>query len=124
VPNPGSLLRPGQFVRAQIITDERDRGITVPPNALITFAGLEKVVVVQDGKVLEKTVATGRRVGTWIEIVVGLKAGEEVVLEPGSLRTGEPVVVTRSESSSTSTPADAFSGSWSAPSGKADGLNK
>ena len=124
VPNPGSLLRPGQFVRAQIITDERDRGFTVPPEALITFAGLEKVVVVQDGKALEKTIATGRRFGNWIEIVVGLKAGEEVVLEPGSLRTGESVTVARPDSSSTSRPADALSGSWSAPSGKADGLNK
>jgi RND family efflux transporter MFP subunit len=90
VPNYGSL-RPGLFVRAQIITDERDEGLTIPLNALVTFAGLEKVVVVQDGKALEKTVATGRRGADWVEIVSGLKAGEVVIIEPGNLRTGESV---------------------------------
>ena len=90
VPNPGAL-RPGLFVHCQIITSDRDRGLTVPPNALITFAGLEKVIVVQDGKALEKIVATGRHGPDWVELVLGVKAGEEVVLDPGSLRTGEAV---------------------------------
>jgi RND family efflux transporter MFP subunit len=90
VPNYGSL-RPGLFVRAQIITSERDEGLTIPINALITFAGLEKVLVVKNDKALEKTVTTGRRAADWVEIVSGLKAGELVVIDPGNLRTGEPV---------------------------------
>jgi RND family efflux transporter MFP subunit len=96
VPNYG-LLRPGLFARAQIITNERDEGLTVPLRTLVTFAGLEKVVVVQDGKALEKTVTTGRRAADWVEIVSGLKAGEVVVLDPGNLRTGEPVTAVSAE---------------------------
>jgi len=95
VRNDGSL-RPGLFARAQIITRENDEGLAVPATALITFAGLEKVVTVQDGKALEKIVTTGRRGTGWIEIVTGLKAGESVVVDPGNLRTGEAVNVIES----------------------------
>jgi RND family efflux transporter MFP subunit len=92
IPNDGSL-RPGLFVRGEIVTNERDAGLAVPTNALITFAGLEKVVAVQDGKALEKIVSTGRRGADWVELVSGMKAGERVVLDPGNLRTGQPVAI-------------------------------
>ena len=92
IPNDGSL-RPGVFVRGDIITKERDDGLVVPSSAIITFAGLDKVVVVHEGKALEKTVTTGKRGADWVEIVAGLNAGERVVLNPGNLRTGQPVTV-------------------------------
>ena len=96
VPNYGSL-RPGLFVRAQIVINERDEGLTIPINALITFAGLEKVLVVRDDKAVEKTVTTGRRAADWVEIVSGLKMGELVVVDPGNLRTGEAVTTVPAE---------------------------
>jgi RND family efflux transporter MFP subunit len=92
VPNPGGL-RAGLFARAQIVVNERDAAVSVPPIALITFAGVEKVVVAKDGKAVEKTVATGRRGPDWIEIVSGLTAGEQVVLNPAGLRTGQPLII-------------------------------
>lgn len=88
------LLRPGLFARAQIVTRENDGGLAVPANALVAFAGLEKVVAVFDGKALEKVVTTGRRSDSWVEIVGGLKLGEKVVMEPGNLRTGDALLVT------------------------------
>ncbi len=91
VPNRGGL-RAGLFVRARIVVNEHEAGLSVPANALVTFAGIEKVIVVQEGKALEKTVATGRRGEDWVEILSGLTAGETVVLEPGGLRTGQAVV--------------------------------
>jgi len=90
VRNDGSL-RPGLFSRAKIVTRDNEEGIAVSEQALIVFAGIEKVVAVQDGKAMEKIVSSGRRGPGWIEIVSGLKAGERVVLTPGNLRTGEPV---------------------------------
>ena len=92
IPNDGKL-RAGQFVRAEIVTQDRDMGLAVPAEAINTFAGLEKVVTVSDGKAIEKTVTTGRRGLEWVEIVEGLKPGELVVLNPGNLRTGQPVTV-------------------------------
>ncbi len=91
VPRQGSL-RPGLFARARIIVTEQEQAVTVPADAIITFAGLEKVVVVQDGKAVEKVIATGRRGPDWVEVVSGLEAGETVVLSPGSLRTGQRVM--------------------------------
>ena len=99
VPACGSL-RPGLFTRATILVDESQPGLSVPSEALITFAGIEKVVVVKDGKALEKVVATGRRGSDWAEIVSGLGAGEEIILNPGGLRTGQPVRIAGDEAPS------------------------
>lgn len=95
VPNPGGL-RAGFFARAEVVVNEREEVASVPAKALITFAGLEKVVVVKDGKAAEKTVTTGRRENSWVEIVSGLGAGETVVLDPAGIRTGQPLVVSNS----------------------------
>ena len=84
-------LRPGLFVRAQVVVKENETALCVPTNALIVFAGIEKVIAVEDGKARERTVNTGRRAAGWVEITSGLKAQEVVVLEPGNLRTGQAV---------------------------------
>ena len=91
VPNQGAL-RAGLFVRATIVIHE-EPAVTVPAEALITFAGIEKVIAVEGEKVRERTVTTGRRVNGWIEITRGLKTGESVVLAPGNLRTGQTVKI-------------------------------
>jgi RND family efflux transporter MFP subunit len=90
IPNDGGL-RPGTFVRAQIVTNATTRGITIPNRALVTFAGIQKVFLVKDGKALEKAVTAGRRTDEWTEIASGLTAGDEVVIDPGNLRSGEAV---------------------------------
>jgi RND family efflux transporter MFP subunit len=90
VPNRGSL-RPGLFVRAHIVTTAQDPGLTVPAAALVTFAGIEKVFVIVDGKAAERNVTSGRTGPDWIEIRNGIKAGDLVVLEPGNLRAGQSV---------------------------------
>lgn len=90
IPNDGGL-RAGSFVRAQIVTDATTRGITVPSGALVTFAGLQKVFLVKQGKAVEKAVTAGRRSDQWTEIASGVAAGDEVVVDPGNLRTGEAV---------------------------------
>ena len=92
VANNGTL-RPGSFARADIITSDTSRAVTVPTNAIVTFAGIEKVIVVQNGKALEKPVTTGRRAGDWTEIVSGVNVGDAVVIAPGNLQSGQPVNV-------------------------------
>ena len=92
VPRQGSL-RAGMFARAQIIVNEREDGVSVPGTSIMTFAGLEKVIVIQDGKALEKVISTGRHGSNWIEVVSGIRAGEIIVLNPVGLRTGQPLTV-------------------------------
>jgi RND family efflux transporter MFP subunit len=92
VRNNGSL-RPGSFAHAEIVTNDAKMAITVPSNAIVTFAGIEKVIVVQNGKALEKPITTGRRSGEWTEIVSGVNLGEKVVVDPGNLQSGQAVAI-------------------------------
>jgi RND family efflux transporter MFP subunit len=92
VRNDGKL-RPGSFARAEIVTNEAKMAATLPTNAIVTFAGIDKVIVVQNGKALEKPVTTGRRTGDWTEIVAGLNIGDQVVVDPGNLQSGQAVEV-------------------------------
>jgi RND family efflux transporter MFP subunit len=84
-------LRPGAFVKAEIVTNQTNTAITVPLSALVTFAGIDKVIIVENGKAMEKTVAVGRRGPDWLEIKAGLNVGQSVVIEPGNLQSGQAV---------------------------------
>jgi membrane fusion protein (multidrug efflux system) len=100
VPNPGGDLRPGSFANAEIVTSSQDTAILVPSSSIVTFAGVDKVLVVKDGRAAEKRVTIGRRAGSSVEIVAGLSAGEQVIIEPGNLVEGQPVSVARRGASS------------------------
>lgn len=90
VANNGKL-KPGAFVRAEIVTDQTSMAATVPANAIVTFAGIEKVIIVEGGKAIEKPVMTGRRGPDWVEIKSGVNVGQSVVVNPGNLQSGQAV---------------------------------
>ena len=92
VQNDGRL-RPGSFAKAEIVTNDAKMALTVPNNSIVTFAGIEKVIVVQNGKALEKPVTTGKRNGDWTEIVAGVNVGDQVIVDPGNLQSGMAVEV-------------------------------
>ena len=75
VPNPDGVLRPGSFANAAIVSTDSDRAVIVPTSALVTFAGVEKVLSVKDGKVVEKRVTVGRRTAERLEILSGAGGG-------------------------------------------------
>ena len=84
-------LRPGAFVKAEIVTNQTASAVTVPPNAIVTFAGIDKVILVENGKALEKAVTVGRRGSDWIEIKAGVNVGQSVIVDPGNLQSGQSV---------------------------------
>ena len=90
VRNSGQL-RPGAFVKAEIVTNQTSTAVTVPSNALVTFAGIDKVIIVENGKAVEKAVTVGRRGDNWIEIKAGINLGQTVVIDPGNLQSGQLV---------------------------------
>jgi multidrug efflux pump subunit AcrA (membrane-fusion protein) len=92
VQNDGNL-RPGSFAKAEIVTNDAKMAVTVPNNAIVTFAGIEKVIVVQNGKALEKPITTGRKSGEWTEILAGVNVGDQVIVDPGNLQSGMAVEV-------------------------------
>jgi RND family efflux transporter MFP subunit len=92
IKNPG-LLRPGSFVRAEIVHDGSRLALGVPPDAIVVFAGVEMVFVVEEGRAVERRVVTGQRSADFVEVLSGLSASDHVVAEPGNLQQGEAVSV-------------------------------
>lgn len=93
VPNQDGRLRPGAFARARIETVSAEPTVLVPFSAVVSFAGIDKVMGVEGGKAVEKRVRTGRRAGDQVEILEGVVAGDPVVVAPGNLVGGQPVMV-------------------------------
>lgn len=87
VPNDGHRLKPGAFAKASILIGRRDDAVTVPEEALVRFAGVTRLFVVEGDAVRAVTVTPGDRIdvsaarGTrrWVEIPAGLPAGATVV---------------------------------------------
>jgi RND family efflux transporter MFP subunit len=92
-PNPGNLLRPGQFGRVRAQIGVEDRALLVPQRAVTELQNGHQVRVAKaDGTVDVRAVKMGRRVGTrWI-VTSGLQAGDQVILDGPSLRSGTKVL--------------------------------
>ena len=94
-PNERGLLRPGAFAEGRIIVDPDARGLAVPRDSVLSFAGVERVFVVEDGKLADRLVRTGRLLDDdLVEIVAGLEPGADVVLKVNDrLIPGQPARV-------------------------------
>jgi membrane fusion protein, multidrug efflux system len=81
-PNPGNILRPGQFARVRLKVEERTGALAVAQRAVVEMQGKNFIWVVDDAnKASMRGVTVGPRIGSdWI-IDNGLKAGERVVVE-------------------------------------------
>ena len=91
--NPDGALRPGSFARAEIVLDPEARALVVPPEALVRFAGIDKLLEVAEGRIVERRVRVGRSEAARVEILEGMRAGAELVLAPGNLQGGAAVRV-------------------------------
>jgi membrane fusion protein (multidrug efflux system) len=92
-PNPGNVLRPGQFGRVRALTGVRQGAVLVPQRCVTELQGTYQVAVVgKDNRVSVRTVKVGDRVGALWVINDGVKPGEQVVSEGTSkVRDGAPV---------------------------------
>jgi membrane fusion protein (multidrug efflux system) len=81
-PNPGNILRPGQYGRVRVETNVKDGALLVPQSAIAQLQGSYQIAVVGgDHRVSMRTVKPGETVGTMWVIDEGLKPGEQVVVE-------------------------------------------
>ena len=75
-PNPGNMLRPGQYGRVRIETSMKKGALLVPQSAVKESQGSHQVAVVgSDNKVSMRAVKPGETVGTMWVIDEGLQAG-------------------------------------------------
>lgn len=93
-PNPGNVLRPGQYARIRIPIEDSGKGVLViPQRAVVELQGKNFVWVVDEAnKTSQRAVTVGDRVGSdWI-IQEGLKPGERIVVDGvQKVREGAPV---------------------------------
>jgi RND family efflux transporter MFP subunit len=96
VPNADTVLKPGTFARVHIESGQIDKILTLPYGALQYRYGVNRVFVVNAGKLALRELSVGQRLGDRIEIVSGVKPGENVaVTDVDTLADGTPVTVTR-----------------------------
>jgi len=93
VENRQGRLRAGSFATAEILIDAQQSVLFAPASAVITFAGIEKVLGEKQGRVIERRIRIGRREGDRVEVLEGVAPGDLIVAEPGNLSSGEPVIV-------------------------------
>ena len=80
-PNPGNVLRPGQFARVRAV-EQRKGALLVPQRALRELQGLRQAAVVLADDTIEiRPVRTSVQTGTYWVVEEGLAAGERVVSE-------------------------------------------
>ncbi len=81
-PNPGNVLRPGQYARIRVVTELRKGALLIPQQAVSELQGIYQVGVVgPDNKVAVKTVRLGPVYGDMWVVDSGLQPGESVIVD-------------------------------------------
>ena len=92
IKNPDGRFRTGLFAEAEIVVDPNERALAVPENSIVQFAGVEKVWLVRDNAAVSQRVRSGRRQGSLVEILEGLKPND-VILANGQKGHEGPIRV-------------------------------
>jgi membrane fusion protein (multidrug efflux system) len=80
-PNPGNVLRPGQYGRVRAVTRVEPHALLVPQAAVTELQGTSRVALVNpDNRVTTRAVQTGATSAGDIIITEGLKVGDRVVV--------------------------------------------
>ena len=95
-PNPGNILRPGQYAKVRAVVEMRKGALLVPQQAVNELQGTYQVAVVgADGKVDVRVVQTGPQIGSLWIVEKGLGVGDKVIISDlARLRPGMPVRAT------------------------------
>lgn len=106
--NPDLKLRPGMFLRGELITGEKREVVRIPEKAMQPGSGDQGIVfVIREDRVFRVEVTPGKREAGRIEILDGLKADDLIAIEKYALlREGMAVqpVITNAESDSAAKP--------------------
>ena len=92
-PNPGNILRPGQYAKVRAVVEVKKNALLIPQRAVHDVQGIHQVAVVRPDDTVEvRTVKPDARVGSLWVVAEGLKPGERVVVEGGDrVRAGQKV---------------------------------
>ena len=88
--NPGQLLKPAMFAQVELPVGGKAKVLTVPISAVID-SGTRQIVLVQlaEGRFEPREVKLGSRTDTYVEVMSGVKDGEQVVVAANFLIDAE-----------------------------------
>ena len=88
--NPGQLLKPGMFAQVELAVAARNKVVTVPLSAVID-SGTRRIVLVQaqEGRFEPREVKLGARSDNYVEVLEGVRDGEQVVVAANFLIDAE-----------------------------------
>ena len=106
VPNDDRILRPGGFVKASVVTSAGSERTIVPVEAIVQFAGVTKLFVVNGDKARAVGVETGTEGPGWIEVRGDVPADAQVVVTGQTqLADGTAIVIRQATPETTEGPA-------------------
>lgn len=79
IDNPDYMLRPGMFVKADIVTNRKDSVIVIPKNIILSRQRGKTVFVIERGVAAERIIETGIENLTETEVTRGLAKDERIV---------------------------------------------
>jgi RND family efflux transporter MFP subunit len=82
IPNPDSALSPGIYCTIEFHIPRKTPSLSVPADAIIFNRSGMQVAVVSNGKAEIRKVGVKRDLGTRVEVDNGIKAGDQVILNP------------------------------------------
>ncbi|RZI39824.1 efflux RND transporter periplasmic adaptor subunit, partial [Herbaspirillum sp. HC18] len=88
--NPGQLLKPGMFANVELAAAPRSTAVTVPVSAVVD-SGTRRIVLVRlkEGRFAPREVKLGARSDNYVEVLEGVKDGEDVVVAANFLIDAE-----------------------------------
>lgn len=94
-PNESGELKSGFFGKGAVILRIDPNGVAIPKQAVVTFAGIEKVFAISGGTARERRVKLGDDLGDLVEATEGVSAGDTLaVSNTGKLVEGSRVAIT------------------------------
>jgi RND family efflux transporter MFP subunit len=79
IDNPDGLLRPGMFVKAELIMEKKDSTIVIPKSLVIQKGKKSVVYIAEKGLAIEKSITTGLENPEYLEVLDGLKFNDRLI---------------------------------------------
>lgn len=103
--NAHHRLRPGAFARASILVEQDPQVMFVPRQAIVTFAGTDRVFTVAQGKAVEHRIRIRSERHGWVALAQPIDGAKEVVVEGAAgLAHGSTVTLKSAETRPSSAP--------------------
>jgi membrane fusion protein (multidrug efflux system) len=81
IPNPALKLKPGSFIKTDIVVQEKPSALVIPKSIILDRRGAKTVFVIERGIALERRIQTGIENVDEAEVTSGLKPLDRVVTD-------------------------------------------